>query len=182
MSVADDLFNLTEFTTNCNTAASISVFTRLDDPQLLAHSRIFCQIWMIRGRVVGLFKFAKSTICETIFNVVSQWKIVESILLGAFVVNFHVVVYSFFVWKMKIVFLVIGSAMRMTSYIFFLIISIFTRFELCSHSSRSAVTCSKGFDTSNIRKLFGITSGECCLLFFERWKCLTFGLSFGRVN
>jgi len=97
MSIADYLFDLTEFTTNCNTAASISVFTRLDYPQLLAHSRIFSQIWMISGRVEGLFKLAESTICETIFNVVSQRKIVKSILLGAFVVNFHVVVYSFFV-------------------------------------------------------------------------------------
>ena len=97
MSIADDLFDLTEFTTNCDPTASISVFTRLNDPQLLAHSWIFCQIWMISGRVIGLFKLTKSTICEPVLDVVSQRKIVESILLSAFVVNFHVVVYSFLV-------------------------------------------------------------------------------------
>jgi len=67
---------------------------------------------------------------------------------------------------MEIVFLMVGSTMRMTSYIFFFIISIFTRFKLGSHSSGSTITSSKGFDTPDIRKLFGVTCSECCLLFF----------------
>lgn len=47
MCVAYDLFDLTKFSTNCYSTASISVFTGLNNPQLLAHSWIFCQIRMI---------------------------------------------------------------------------------------------------------------------------------------
>ena len=45
--VAHNLSNLAEFTTNCNTASTIRVLTRLYDPEFLAHSWIFHQVRVI---------------------------------------------------------------------------------------------------------------------------------------
>ncbi len=98
---------------------------------------------MRAGRIVGLFELTESVISKTIFNMVSQRKVVEGALLGTFVIDLHVVVNCLFVGQVKVVLLVIGCAVRVTRYVLFFVFAVLSS-NFCVQSSR-CTTGSEGF-------------------------------------
>jgi hypothetical protein len=63
MRIAYDLFDLAQLSTYCDSTASIRIFTRLDNPQVLAHSRVLGQVRMILWTVISLLKLIECAIC-----------------------------------------------------------------------------------------------------------------------
>jgi len=120
MSVADYLFNLTQFSTYGDAAASVGVLSGLHYPDALAHVRILCQVRVVHGVVVGFFKFAELTVCNAILYVESKGQVVKDILVDGIIVYLHVVVDRLLIRQMIVVFLMIGSCETMTSMVLFL--------------------------------------------------------------
>ena len=81
---------------------------------------------------------------------ISERQVVKCTLLSAFIVNFHVIVDGFLVRQMKVVFLMIGGAVGVTSDVFLFVIAIFS-FYLGIHSSWRTVACCKRFRSTCIR-------------------------------
>jgi hypothetical protein len=114
-----NLPNLAQFFANSDTTASVSVLTWFDNPAFSAHTWVLYQCITLVRIVIDFFKFTELTICKTIFDMVGQWQIVKSVLVCRFIIHFHVVVDSFFVREVEIVFLMVRSAEGMTCQIFF---------------------------------------------------------------
>ena len=83
---------------------------------------------------------------------ISQWQVIERVLLGTFIVYFHVVVDCLLVRQMKVIFLVVSGAVGVTCDILFFVLAILS-FYLSVHPFWRSIACSKWLQRLFVKRL-----------------------------
>ena len=118
----DQTLDVIEVTADLDATTTIGVLTWLDDPQIVAISRILLENFIARRVVVGLHELQELSVAFTLLNVVGEWNVVERILAQALVEDLHVVVDGLLVAQMEVVLLMVGRDHVMAGVVLFLLL------------------------------------------------------------
>lgn len=106
--VADDRTNLIQIAAHLDSAPSVRVLTRLDDPETVAQVGVLGEDGVAVGVVEDFDEALELLVCITFFDVEGQRQVVEGVLAQSLVVALHIVVNRLLVAQMEIVLLVVA--------------------------------------------------------------------------
>lgn len=127
--VLNDLSDLGQLSADSDPAPTVRILAGFYDPEVFAHGWVFLEVRVLIRGVISFFEFTELTVSQSFFYMVSQWQVIESVLLSGFVIDLHVVVDSFLVRKVEVAILMICRPQRVRSDVLFFRL-IFTNFVI----------------------------------------------------